>query len=524
VTAALVSLAGLSKTYTGQLVLDGVDLTIARGEVHALLGANGSGKSTLIKILTGVVPPDHGASVTIGEETEPLHRGAVGGRIMGMPIRVVHQDLGLVEALSVVDNVALSDGYHRRAVGTVDWKQEAQRARQLLQSFDLPDLDVFAPMSALSALEKVQVAIARVMGSWGDEKGLLVLDEPTAQLPESASDHLFRLVEQIRAQGNSVLFVTHRLAEVFRIADSVTILRQGRRVHRGPVSEIDHRTIVEHIVGRHYDVGTPRSGNGSAVDGKVALQVTGLTGAELDGLDLTVRAGEIVGLVGIVGAGHAAVAPSLVGVEPVTGGEVVVGGTHLDLRRVDPRTARAAGIAWVPPDRKRDGIVAGLSVRDNVTLSVLGRFRRAGALLDHRAAEREARRWQERVDLQPRDTSRMIQLLSGGNQQKAVIARNLASDPVVLMLSEPTAGVDIGARDQLYDIINAAARDGVGAVVTSTDYGDLAALCHRVLVVRDGRVAAELRAPGLTEGQITRAVLSSEHEAPSPQHPREVAS
>ncbi|MCW2494466.1 sugar ABC transporter ATP-binding protein [Jatrophihabitans sp.] len=518
----LLTLSNLSKNYPGQTALDGVALSIAAGEVHALLGANGSGKSTLIKILTGVVAPDPGALLTLGDVTEPLHHGASRGELRGMPVRCVHQDLGLVEALSVVDNVALSDGYHTRRSGTIDWREEAARAETLLRTFNLPDLDVFAPISAYPPLIKVQIAIARVMGSWGSEPGLLILDEPTAQLPDSAAEQLFGLVEQIRAAGTSVLFVTHRLAEVFRIADSVSILRQGRLVHRGRAADLDRADLIEHIVGERRALDVPATGNQRETGSEVALQLRGLTGPELRGADLTVRRGEIVGVVGVIGAGHAALAPTLMGLTPVESGTVEIGGVALPLAGLTPTKARAAGLAWVPPDRKRDGIIAGLPVGENITIGILSRFRVGRWLLNSNDAADEAVRWQELVDLQPRDPSRLIEMLSGGNQQKAVMARNLAGEPVVLLLSEPTAGVDIGAREQLYAIVAAAAEQGVAVVVTSTDYGDLAAICHRVLVFSNGQATAELHAPGLSEPEITHAVLSSE-DVPSSHAFREVS-
>jgi ribose transport system ATP-binding protein len=241
--------ANLSKTYPGTRALDSASITIRPGEVHALLGTNGSGKSTLIKVLTGVVPPDPDASIAVRGRPHALDRGAVGGELAGLPIRCVHQDLGLIDDLPIVDNVALADGWIRTARGTIDWSRQRARAVELLGRVGLKDVDVSAPVRDFDGLVKTQVAIARVLGHWGDEAGLLILDEPTASLPEAEAKRVFSLVEDIRDAGNSVLYVTHRLAEVFALSDRVTVLRQGQVVHNGPTSELDRGSLVAHMLG-----------------------------------------------------------------------------------------------------------------------------------------------------------------------------------------------------------------------------------------------------------------------------------
>ena len=497
--AVLVSARNVAKTFPGQIALHGVDLTIAPGEVHALVGCNGSGKSTLIKILAGVLSADPGAEIDVAGGTGAAGHG-------GPQIRCMHQDLGLVDGLSVVDNVGLADGYRMRR-GRVMWKEQRRRTRELLSHVGLGGIDIDAQLGSLGQLTRIRVAMARLMGGWGGEPGLLILDEPTASLPESEAEPLFELVRDIRSRGSSVLYVSHRLAEVFDLADTVTVLRQGRVVHTGPVDGLDRRRLVELMVG-HAMIDAGSAPAQVTHQGRPRLVVRNLSTPQLDDFNLTVSEGEIVGIAGVAGSGHEDVPSALVGAIPASG-EIEVDGRSADLGSMTPSRGLSLGLTLVPPDRKRQGILAGLPVRENVVAPITERFRHRSGWLSARKLTDFATQWGGRVALDPLDPMREVQLLSGGNQQKVLLARSLATEPAVVLMSEPTAGVDVAAREQIWELIRRSAAAGLSLIVTSTDLGDLAALCHRIVVLDRGRPHGELHAPDLTEERIAAAVLES---------------
>lgn len=503
----LLTVENLSKTFPGQKALDEAYLSLRPGEVHALLGTNGSGKSTLIKILTGVYLSDPGAVVSAGGVSEELIRGAIAGDINGVPVRCVHQDLGLVDSLSVMDNIALTDGFQSNA-GLVSWRRQAKRARTLLTRLNAENLDVRTPVGSISPVDRTKVAIARVLGTWGDSTGLLILDEPTATLGDEEVEQLFAVIREIRAAGHAVLYVSHRLAEVFELADRVTVLRQARVVHTGLTSELDRKTLVTHMLGHELKEYEHGSRAGKTIGETERLGVTGLNGAIVRDLDFSVNEGEILGFAGLAGSGQEEVPPALMGALE-SEGTLRTAGKTIPLYRMNPVKAGECGLAYVPPDRKRQGIVAGWPVRENTTLSIFDRFRRFGIFLGQRAMTDEASTWADRVNLEPRDPMKPIQLLSGGNQNKVLVARCLATQPQVLLLSEPTAGVDVGAREQIWQLIRDASTAGLSVVISSTDTSDLAALCDRVLVMRQGVVYEELIGDDVNDRRISQSVLAS---------------
>lgn len=505
--APMISVAGLSKTFPGQLALDQVTVSLYPGEVHALLGTNGSGKSTLIKAFTGVLDPDLGATVTVAGQTTEFVHGAITGDLEGVPVRCVHQDLGLVDSLSVMDNVALTDGF-RVHWGMVSWGAQERRAEKLLERMECDDIDVRGPAGRLTAVQRSKVAIARVLGSWNNRTGLLILDEPTASLGDEEVAQLFEVLRGIRASGHAILYVTHRLSEVFELADRVTVLRQGRVVHTDLAKNLDRPSLVRHMLGHELieedrDVPTQAA---PARRKKMAAQ--GLSAGVAKDLSFAVGEGEILGFAGLAGSGHEDIPPALVGAIPAQG-VLTVGSKAIPLESMSPPRAHRVGIAYVPSDRKRQGIIAGWAVRDNTTISIIDSFRHLRFLVDDEGMSRESESWAERVDLQPRDPRKPIQTLSGGNQQKVIVARCLATSPQVLVLSDPTAGVDVGAREQIWSLVREAAASGMAVIVASADTADLAALCHRVLVLRSGVVYSELVGTRVTDSRISHEILAS---------------
>jgi ribose transport system ATP-binding protein len=484
----------LSKTFPGQVALAGVGLHLRPGEVHALLGQNGSGKSTLIKILAGVHQPDPGGQAWV--HGQPLELGsATAAHQLGL--RFIHQDLGLVPSLDVIDNIALGQRY--QGSWWLSARREAAAATALLEELDA-NLDVTATVGSLSPAERTVVAVARALRGGISARGVLILDEPTASLPATEMGRLFQLIRTVSSRGAAVLYVTHRMGEVFEIADRVTVFRDGRNVVTAPVADMTPGALVTHIVGRSLDEyypDPPQPGRG------VALDVEDLTTARLDRVSFAVHRGEILGIGGLTGSGREDVAPALFGAVAWQAGRVSVAGRAYT--RMHPAGAIAAGIAYLPPDRKRESAIPSFTVRENLTLPRLDTQR--GGWLGLRRERADADRWLERLDVRPSGSERPFATLSGGNQQKVVIARWLRCGASVLVLNEPTQGVDVGAKSIIYRTLAEAARDGAAVVVASSDAEELARLCDRVIVLRDGRVGRSLHGAGLTVDAINHEAL-----------------
>ena len=491
----LLDVQSISKTFPGQVALDRARFALQSGEIHALVGQNGSGKSTLIKLLSGYIKADHGARVDLfGRPADLWHRDERSSRI-----RVVHQDLGLVDPLSTVENLGLGHGYETGIGGRIRWRRENARAQELLSDFGVTP-DVRSPVGSLSAAERAAVAIVRALRGL-DNEGILVLDEPTAWLNRGEVDALFRAVRRAAGRGVGVIFVSHLLEEVLDLSDRVTVLRDGKVVAEGIDTEnLDEDTLIHHIIGDAVSLGSHPE---PTALGPHRLEVESLVGLTLRGVNLRVRAGEVVGVAGLIGSGRDELPGAIFGSTPRFLGKVLV-----DKNKVfaNPHEAVAASMAFVPADRKAAGMLPRHRMHEHVTLPQLGALQRWGKLL-HRESHRVARQWGARVDLQPLDIHRRMEKFSGGNQQKAVLARWLRTKPKVLLLSEPTQGVDVGAKPVIYDLIDGAAAEGVAVVVASSDASELVRLSDRVLVMRGGQVVAELSGNQLTESRVTAETL-----------------
>ena len=501
VATRLLHVDRLGKTYPGQVALADAQLIVRAGEVHALVGQNGSGKSTLIKLLGGYVKADHGARVAF--DGRPVDLWSLEPDVRRR-IRIVHQDLGLVPTLSTIENLGLGRGW-QSSFGRIAWQAEAARAQDDLLRFGLAP-DVRQPVATLSAAERAAVAIVRALRDWRpDERGLLVLDEPTASLNRLEVDALFREVRRVTGEGNGVLFVSHILDEVLELADRVTVLRDGRVVAAGlEARSLTPDALVELIVGQRVGGASQRP---ARVDDsrRPVLEADGLVGTTLRGVSLTVHEGEVLGVAGLVGSGRDELASALFGATPRYAGRVMV-----DKRKVftAPRESIAAGMALVPADRKVLGLVAQDRLVDHVPLPRYAPLLRHGRLR-HRVARADVASWADRLDVQPRALGRRMEKFSGGNQQKAVLARWLRTEPTVLLLDEPTQGVDVGAKAGIYRTIESVADAGTAVLVTSSDAEELVRTCDRVLVLRGGMLAAELIGPTLTEERIVAEMLGS---------------
>jgi ribose transport system ATP-binding protein len=493
---SVLTVTTLSKSFGGVRVLKDVSLALQPGEIRALVGQNGCGKSTLIKILAGFYTPDEGGSATVGGSELEFANGAASEQA---GLRFVHQDLGLVDALDTVDNLALGKGYPSFR-GRISWGSERRRAREALAELGYA-FDVTKPVADLAMSERTAVAVARALSPVGAPAKVLILDEPTANLPNAEAERLYALAKKVASTGVAVMFVSHHFDEVFEIADTVTVIRDGEHVVTCEVKGLTEDALIEKVIGREL---TPFERDVAAVErGPVVLHAAELTGDALRGVDVAVHAGEVVGIAGITGSGRDEIAPAIFG-GVSRGGVVEVDGAVLPSSR--PDRSIAMGIGLVPAERRSNAAFMRDCVRENVTVSQPGAHMRGG-FLRHGRERSDVASWLERLDVRPRNTEYAMSALSGGNQQKVVLARWLRMDPKVLILDEPTQGVDIGAKADIHARVDEAASRGTAVLVVSTDHEELVRLCHRVLVLRRGRVVEELTGGQLDNDVITAATI-----------------
>lgn len=496
----VLQVADLTVRFGPTTALDGVSLTLHGGEVHGLLGHNGSGKSTLIKTLAGVNTPESGTVTSNGEElTLPVSPTAA--RASGLAF--VHQGLGLAQDLSVLENIAVV-AFDTGRIGQIRWAHEARKAREELARFGV-SVRLDTPVRELPPVEQAIVAIVRALASVEGPPGgrLLVLDEPTVYLPRDQVQRLFDAVRGFVAGGDAVLFVSHRIDEVLTLTDTISVLRGGRLVATEPTGALDERRIVALIVGRELAAAAPDTHH---VTGEVAATFDDIGGAVLRGISFTVARGEILGVTGLAGSGFDELPYVLAGARPGSG-TVALGGRRVDVAGLDPRAAIAAGIVLIPADRARLGVIGEVSIRENVALPRMQRFFRGGLLRE--GAERA---WvRELVDgfgVLHGGVDREMNTLSGGNQQKTVLAKWLAGDPDLILLHEPTQGVDVGGRFDIYRQLRDAADRGAAVVAAGESPEELAELCDRVLIVKDGALFGELRGARVEKHAIVDATLS----------------
>ena len=505
---ALVSMSGVTKRYGVTTALDGVSIEIRAGQIHGLLGQNGSGKSTLIKVLAGVVDPDEGALAVRGEVVtlplRPLDAERLG-------FRFVHQNLGLVPSISVAENLFLS----RFALGRaqhIRWRRLFADASGLLDEYEI-DVDPQAPLEKLSPLERAQVAIVRAVAPVADaaeqsQSNLVVLDEPTVYLPRLEVGALFSLLNRIVADGAGVLLVTHRMDELLDHTDQVTILRDSRVVGTRVTHEATEAELVELIVGAEW------SRESSATSATTPLpmkrsdtHIDGLSTKTLRNLSLDLTPGAILGLTGLAGSGYEEILYATFGASVGSTGSISVEGTRLDVKSLTPRKAMSNGIGLVPADRLRQGVAQTVSIEENLSLPVLSRYFKGGALRP-KAIARSSDALVDEYSIKPNDRKAPIGTLSGGNQQKVVVAKWLQNQPRVLLLHEPTQGVDVRARHDIWGFVRKLARSGSTVLVASSDYEELASLCTSVAIVAEGDVVTTLSGSEMTMDAISAECLA----------------
>jgi len=496
----IVRIAGVTKRFPGVLALDRISVDFRAGEVHAVIGENGAGKSTLMNILAGDIHPDEGEILIDGKRTvisSPLVSRAVG-------ITVVYQELTLCPTMTIADNIMMSD-MAARSVATMVPREEMRReARAALARLGMGRLDPDTPVHRLSVAEMQLVEIARAVRQ---NARVFVLDEPNSALSRRESERLFEVVRQLRGEGVTVIYVSHHLHEVLDLADRITVMRDGRTIETIENDNVSEERLIRAMVGRDLGQTVPWAiqAEGRSEGAPIVLRVDGLTAPGIDDVAFAVRAGEILGIGGLPDSGKDGLGEALIGLVERKGGVSVDG---VDIKPGDPLAAIRAGMTFVPADRRRASGMLSMSVADNVVSASLARFSLMG-FLRRSAIRREARAQVARLDARISHLGQKLGTLSGGNQQKIILGRSLVTNPRVLILHEPTRGIDVGAKAEIYSILRGIAGEGVAVVIISSEIPELILNAERVLVMRGGRISGELTGTAIDEeGILSRAMAS----------------
>jgi len=490
---SIVELHGIHKSFAGFPALKDVSFDVRAGEVHALLGENGAGKSTLIRIISGVHAPDRG-EVRIGGEVVGLSSPRDARR---RGIATVYQELLLFPELSVAENIFLGKAPRTRW-GRIDWAAMRAKARALLEELDSRDLDVEAKVGGLSVASRQRVEIAKALSQ---DPRVLVMDEPTTSLAEGDVSRLMAIVRRLRERGVGIVYVSHRLREIFALADRVTVLRDGACIGTRPIAEVTEAALISMMVGRSIDQLFPKV---DAPRGRTLLELRNLSYRRaVRDVSLTVREGEILGIAGLVGSGRTELALTIFGITPATSGEILVDGKPVVID--GPRVARDLGIAYIPEDRGLQGLIRAQTLRENVSLPVLDRISWA-TIVDRRGEERRAREAITGLGIRARGTEQIARQLSGGNQQKVVVAKWLGTEPRILIMDEPTRGIDVGAKAEIHALMGKLAQQGLGIVMISSELPEVLGMADRVLVMSGGRIVAAFERAEATPDAVGAAM------------------
>jgi len=494
VADAALQLMNVSKTFPGVRALNDVHFELKPGEIHALMGENGAGKSTLIKIITGVHSPDNGEILLDGKKVEiknPLDAQALG-------IAVIYQHVTCFPDLSAAENIFMGHEQTASFAKRIDWKTMYKKAQELLDQLDAK-FDSKAIMSSLSVAQQQIVEIAKALSA---NARIIIMDEPTAALSNRECDDLYRITEGLKAKGNSVIFISHRFVDMYRLADRVTVLRDGNYVNTWNVSEVDDHKMVIAMVGRAITQFFPKR---DTVPAEEIFRVDGLsrTGYFQD-VSFNLRKGEILALTGLVGAGRTEVCEAIFGVTPYDSGTITLEGQTLN--HLTPAEVLKTGIGYLPEDRMKQGLVLRWEIAKNISLPALKSFIRFNWI--NRKLENEtAQNLSSKLDIKAQSVHSVVSTLSGGNQQKVIVAKLLTADKKVIILDEPTKGVDVGAKTAIYSIMNDLVNDGYGIIMISSDMPEVLGMSDRIIVMRNGRVSASLDTKGTTQEQILRAAM-----------------
>ena len=501
----------LSKTFPGTLALDDVTMEVHRGTVHCLVGGNGSGKSTLIKILAGVYQGDPGGQIAVGMMTVAANR-VTPAWARGAGLHFVHQSPAVFPSLTVAENLAIGRGFPTSPTGTVRWRSLWRHSQTVLDRFEL-DMSPRTMVEDLRPAERTMLAIARALQDQvNTSEGILVLDEPTSALQAREVDLLIDALQHYAAAGQTILYVTHRLDEVVELADQVTVLRDGRVANTVSASGLTKDRLVELIIGRPLEQALVEMPEAQGED--LVLEARALAGGPLNGVDLGLHRGEVLGIAGLLGSGRSELLKMLFGAYPIVHGTVKLDGHEARFANIGD--AMDAGVALVPEGRDEAAFID-LTLRENLSAAQVHKYW-SGLWLRHRVEAQDAQRSISDFVIKAASDRQSFATLSGGNQQKAIVARWLRQRPKVLLLDEPTHGVDVNARAEIYGLLRAAVDQGTSVVLVTSDFEELARVADRVLVLRDGQIAFELHAPDIDPQRLTELVLSDTQpvEGPTP--------
>lgn len=493
----LLQMNSISKAYAGVQALSDVSFELQAGEVHALVGENGAGKSTLIKILTGAVRPDTGIILIDGTPvpvSDPLH-------IRRLGVACIYQQPALFPDLSVAENLDLQ---HENAgwLGVINWTARRERAQQLLSRVGAR----LSPDSLVRELTMPEQQLVEIAKALGARAKILIMDEPTASLATQEVENLLNVIRELKTQGVGIIYVSHRLEELYEIANRVTVLRDGQHVTTQTMQEISQSELIRLMVGREISAVFPKQ---DVSFGDIVLETRGLCCRELGtkSVSLTIRAGEILGLVGLVGAGRTELARTLFGLNPADGGQILLHGKPIQID--SPRTAVAHGVAYVPEDRRRHGVILDLPISQNMTLAALHRVS-SGGFLRVEQERRLANEFLNRLSVKAPDIDTLVGNLSGGNQQKVALSRWLAISPVVLILDEPTQGIDVGAKAEIHRLMGELARQGLAILMISSELPEILGMSDRIAVMRAGAIVGEFTRRDATPEKILELALGSQ--------------
>jgi ABC-type sugar transport system ATPase subunit len=485
----ILRMSHISKRFDMTQALDDVSFDLCPGEIHALLGENGAGKSTLIKIACGVHQPDDGEILF----DEQAARIANPRQAQELGIATIHQHVNLYPDLSVLENNYMGRQLTRGKLGLIDWRRMQDEAKAVLESMGVP-LNLHTSVGDLSTANQQMVEIAKVLSQ---KARVLIMDEPTPALSHKEIDTLFAIIRRLRDQGVAIIYISHRLDEVFELADRVTVIRDGRHVGTHPIEEVDYQQVISMMIGRPLAQLFPKQ---DAEIGEPILQMRGLRkGDVLRDITMEVRQGEIVGLTGLVGSGRTELALALFGIAPPDQGEIEVDGKRASIK--NPWDALALGIAYLPEDRHRQGIVATMKVKENVSLAILESLSRVG-FISLRKEKGLAKEYVEKLAIRTPSIDQQVANLSGGNQQKVVVAKWLASRPRVLILDEPTQGIDVGTKAEIHRLMSELAGQGMCIIMISSELPEILGMSDRILIMRRGSIVGELDRDVATKERI----------------------
>ncbi|ARU95833.1 ribose ABC transporter ATP-binding protein RbsA [Tatumella citrea] len=495
----LLQLKGIEKSFPGVKALSGAAISVYPGRVMALVGENGAGKSTMMKVLTGIYARDAGSFEWLGKETifdSPRASQAAG-------IGIIHQELNLIPQLTVAENIFLGREFVNR-FGRIQWKQMYQQADELMKRLNLR-FSSHKRVEELSIGDQQMVEIAKVISF---ESKVIVMDEPTDALTDTETASLFRVINELKAQGCGIVYISHRMKEIFEICDDVTIFRDGQFIAERPVNTLSEDSLIEMMVGRKLEEQYPRLDKSP---GDVLMEVSHLSGSGVEDVSFTLRKGEILGVSGLMGAGRTELMKVLYGALPRSAGTVTLEGKPVIAR--SPEEGLLNGIVYISEDRKRDGLVLGMTVKENMSLTALKYFSHPGGRLKHAEEQLAVSDFIKLFNVRTPSMDQNVGLLSGGNQQKIAIARGLMTRPKVLILDEPTRGVDVGAKKEIYQLINQFKEDGMSIILVSSEMPEVLGMSDRILVMHEGRLSGDFPIEQASQEILMAAAVGKQHSA-----------